>query len=322
LKLLLQAEHFLIKLTEARISPHVDIELAVNMLTFVTLWKVKKLPEARLYIERSAKLINFVIAGRRPSNISRVSAKNLYGIIVMGLSALKCVMEKDSLSAITLCKDAVSQLDGKNVLSRPLLIDLINHLASNSASELSLRDSPQVEFRPGTFEMFDGSSAEELPNLKLRNAGDWLISDLYEKVLFITTFVPLISSVTPWIDTAELEQARLRATGTVSEGVDRRMARQPTSRLKGKNRRTESTPRPRREMIVNSVNMRKFSQGNKEDDRSITARGEIRHFMFEFSAAKDKGNSSTIPIELIPIQPNNTVLPKLHKTVVNFRSIS
>ena len=290
------------------------------MLTFVTLWKVRKYPEAQLYLERSAKLINQIITSRRSSNISKVSSKNLYGIIVMGLAALKAINHQEIKKSVKLCKEAVKQLDGKNVLARPLLLDFIKLLSSHKQLELVLPPFSNVEYQPGKFHIFDSDdSTNSLPNLKVRNVSDWLINEKYEKVLFITTFVPLISPIAPWIDTYELETAQNRKQGSVSEGYDKAIGQKVRTVMK-KNGRTESTPRPRiHKLEVGHERIRKFSQD--PNDRSFTTSGHGRHFMFELSSV-DSG-ARAMPLELVPIEPNNqAVLPKLHKTVINFRNIS
>lgn len=296
--------------------PHVDIEISVNMLTFVTLWKVKKYSEAQIYLERSAKLINFIISHKRPSNISALSSKNLYGIIVMGLASLKCIIQKDFKSAIKQSKEAVQQLDGKNVLSRPLLLEFINFLIEHQNSHSTLPYISNIEYQGNRFQMFESEeSTESFPNFQSRNLGDWLVSDKYEKVLFITTFVPLISPITPWIDTFELECAQNRINGSISEGNDKYREKKNKGFIGKFKTRTGSTPRPRMAKI--DLKVRKFSQGYK-DDRSNTTNGLDRHFMFEFKAGE---GGKDLPLELRPIDPATPALPKLHKTVINFRNI-
>lgn len=241
---MLQAENFLINLTESRIVPHADIEISVNMLIFITLWKVKRYKEAHVYLERSAKIINYIVTGIKISHISKVSAKNLYGIIVMGLAAMKCVLENDPRSAIKMCKNAVKQLEGSNVLSRPLIFDLIRHIKDNGETLYNFPKVSQVEFRPGLFQIFDStSSTDEFSNFRTRNAGDWLVTDKYEKALFITTFVPLISPTTPWIDTLELERAQLRKNKSISEGNEEIIGKKSKTVMKRTAYRAESTPR-------------------------------------------------------------------------------
>jgi hypothetical protein len=293
------------------------------MLTFITLWKVKKYPEAQLYLERSAKLINQILSNRRNSNISKLSSKNLYGIIVMGLAGIKAINQQDVKSSVKLCKEAAGQLDGKNVLSRPLLLDFIKFLSSHKQLDLVLPPISNVEFHPGKFRIFESEESFEsltsLSSLKLKNAGDWLVNEKYEKVLFITTFVPLISPLAPWIDTAELEIAASRKQGSVSEGYDnvkKKECKKVRTVLRNGGR-TESTPRPRVRVDQGFERVRKFSQD--PSDRSFTSTGYGRHFMFELSLGSS-GNK-TLPLELVPIEPaNNAVLPKLHKTVINFRN--
>lgn len=325
MKLLLQAESFLISLTESNLVPQVDIELSVNMLTFATLWKVKKFKEASIYLERSAKLINEVITAKRASKISKASSNNLYGIIVMGLAALKCIVEEDTKNAIKMCKDAAKQLDANDNLCKPLILDLANFINEHKESAFKFPNISHVEFKPGSFHMFQSQETHnQLPSLRLKNIGDWLITEKYEKILFITTFVPLISSLTPWIDPTELEKAQSRLkSGSLSEGYDKITGKKGRTILSKFSNRTESTPRQKipSRMDGNSLIQRKFSQKTRINDRLITSQENNRHIMFEFSS-NDRNNSNTLPIDLIPLQPGKFALPKLHRTLINFGNIS
>lgn len=241
--------------------------------------------------------------------------------MVMGLAALKCILEKDSKTAISMCKDAIRQLEGSNVLSRPLISELITFISEHKTTSFRIPNVSDVEFKPGSFQIFESqNSTEDLPNLKLRNIGDWLVTDKYEKVLFITTFVPLISPSTPWIDTIELERAQMRMkNGSVSEGNNQLSPRKVRTILRKGNARTESTPRPRIQKSTERsyAPSRKFSQEVKITDRSNTSNGESRHIMFEFSTLTSK-NSGTLPIDLVPLQPR-APSGVLHRTLINFK---
>ena len=220
-----------------------------------------------------------------------------------------------------MCKDAIRQLDGNSVLSRPLIIELIKYINEHQDTSFRFPNFSEVEFKPGSFQMFKlQDSTHELPNLKLRNIGDWLVTEKYEKVLFITTFVPLISPVTPWIDTIELERAQLRIkNGSISEGNEDLNNRKVRTILGKPSSRTESTPKPRipRSTELSYVPQRKLSQDSKISDRSTTSHGDSRHIMFEFTSLTSK-NNGTMPIELVPLTPK---LPSgvLHRTLINFK---
>ena len=157
----------LIKESEEFLSA--DVELCVQMITFVTLWKLRKFNDAKEYLEAAAGILNKVIQGIIESKMSKNSSQNLYCLIVMSLAGLKIITENEVKEAQDMCEDCKSQLES-------------NSLCFKLVSDFIARTSGK------------GFGKE-----------DFLITDIYSKVLFVTTFMPLISPSTPLIKVAELE---------------------------------------------------------------------------------------------------------------------
>jgi hypothetical protein len=198
-----------IKESQESLSP--DIELCVHMLTFVALWKMKKYSESVTHVEFAAGILNKIISGFLDTNMSNASSQNLYGLIVMSLSALKIKINKDLKSGIKICEDFLSEINSKSI-SYTLLKEYLQRISGKSLPE-----------------------------------SDWLIGSLYQKVLFVSTFIPLISPNTPLIHSSELEsdQERPSYTEEKKSEVSYKIPSQDrldSSRVSRK--ATRSTPRP------------------------------------------------------------------------------
>ena len=172
LKLIYEAQSFMMSIKESQEVLSPDIEICVNMITFVALWKLKKFSESGEFLEASANVLNKVIQGMVESKMSKNSSQNLYCLIVMSLAALKVVLENDVKSACLMCEDCKLQLE-TNSLCNKLLIEFVQRLSDKNMHEK-----------------------------------DFLISDIYQKIMFVTTFMPLISSNTPLIKISELEEEK------------------------------------------------------------------------------------------------------------------
>jgi hypothetical protein len=185
------------------------------MITFVTLWKVKKMQEAGEYLETAANLLNKVIAGVVESRMSKNSMQNLYCLVVMSLAGLKVKCENDLEGAIKACQECKLQLDN-NALCEKML----------TAFEMKLEGVENSE-------------------------NDFLIDELYQKVLFVTAFMPLISHNTPLIAVAELEQEKEKvlnfaedlSSNNSHQGI---VSKERINSSRGSRREFKSTPRPRR----------------------------------------------------------------------------
>ncbi|CAG9332707.1 unnamed protein product [Blepharisma stoltei] len=200
LKLLFQAQNSIIKLKETGGILLPDVGISVNMLTFVALWKIKRFKEATGYLESAGQILNSIIRKERVSKMSTLSTQNLYGLILMGLAGLKAAAENNITQAIQLCIDGVEQLE-ETVVVRSLLEKLLKFLSKSHEIDLNVR---QTAFN------FTAMSLKE-------NAEDWLITKEFEKILFLTTFLPLIAPNTPMIRESELTEEK---QGETEESAD------------------------------------------------------------------------------------------------------
>lgn len=140
LKLLFQAQNCMIKIKESGASLVSDVSISVNMLTFVALWKIKRFKEATAYLETAGQSLNAVIRKEKITKMSSLSTQNVYGLILMGLAALKAVSEGNVTQAIQLCIDGVDQFDD-SVVVRGLLDKLLKFLSKTHETDLNKKNN-------------------------------------------------------------------------------------------------------------------------------------------------------------------------------------
>jgi hypothetical protein len=177
LKLIHQAQSFILSLKKANQKLLSELELSTHMLSFITLWRLGRYSDSVTYIQSSADIINKFIQNKQ-TKLSNTSLDNLYGIIAASLAGVKIVVEKNKQEALEILYKALSEID-ENAICRGILENLMNYIGENSAFKV----------------------AEE-------NQEDWLCGKMYHKILIITSFVPLIDPRTPLIRVEELEMAK------------------------------------------------------------------------------------------------------------------
>ena len=152
-------------------SPSADILLASNMTSFIILWKIQKFKEASTYLETCASIVNEIYNQGQHSKLSVSSVKNLYGLVVMGLSGLLVKIERRYETAIEMCEDAMSQLDSNSIVKR-LVESFVGQLKPTSKVQSVTQSSLDVQSNYS-----ENSKPPELyEHRKPKN--DWLITCL------------------------------------------------------------------------------------------------------------------------------------------------
>lgn len=210
LKLIYEAQSFMISIKESEEYLSADIEISVHMITFVTLWKLKKFSDAGEYLESAAKILNKVIQGFVETKMSKNSSQNLYCLIVMSLAGLKIVLEKDVNAAKSMTEDCRLQLESNSICYK-LLSDFLYKIDKN---------------------LYEN---------------DWLITEVYQKILFVATFMPLIAPNTPLIKLSELEEEKDKINSvnedSSSLGLYKGVSKDKIDSSRDSRRGVRSTPR-------------------------------------------------------------------------------
>ena len=144
------------------VSP--EISIAVNMLTFLSLWHLRRYRESVTHLEYAASLVNSFIKGIRTSTLNRLSLYNLYSLVVMGLAGLTVQLDRDKDKALEICREGLTMLHDQDTVGGHLLASLTRYLR-------------------------EGEGALE----------DYLISSDYENIFYLSVFRPFISPQTPII---------------------------------------------------------------------------------------------------------------------------
>ena len=168
-----KAEDFLCSTKEAGLEPIQEHSVALNMLTFMILWKLKRYKESAPHLEHAASLVNSFIRGNRHSKFSRLSLLNIYGLVVLGLAGLTVQVENDWDKAIGICADGMNLLKNEDVVGKSLILEMIDFLRQRRA-----------------------------------NLGEFLVNHEYNNVFYLSVFIPFISHHAPVIKKAELERKR------------------------------------------------------------------------------------------------------------------
>ena len=147
-----------------------DLELCVHMMTFVSLWKLGKYSDSAQHVEISAGILNKIIQRFADTKISKKSTQNLYCLIVMSMAGLRIRLENDVQTARKNTEDCRNQLQNNRLCYR-LLSEFIARISGKKNDE-----------------------------------EDFLVTNLYQKVLFVCTFMPLISPNTPMVKLSDLQE--------------------------------------------------------------------------------------------------------------------
>jgi hypothetical protein len=175
LKLVYQAQSFILLLKKNKAKLAVELEISTHMLSFISLWKVKRTNECVSYLQSATDLLNLIIESRTQSRLSQSVLDNLFGLIASSLAALKMIVEKNKNEALQILNKALKEVDGE-AGCRTVLETVFGLISNNSELEAPNEDDL-----------------------------DWLCGNLYQQLIIITCFVPLIDPRTPIIPAEELE---------------------------------------------------------------------------------------------------------------------
>ncbi|OMJ75311.1 hypothetical protein SteCoe_25586 [Stentor coeruleus] len=215
-KFAIEAQSFLLTLSEHKIPIHEDMKIGSDMITFVVLWLCGTPKDASVYLDSAARSVNTIIKGT-PTKLNKGDIQNLYGLIVCSLAALSVKMGGDALKAIDLCEKCIKEFQSDNMICG-MIEKVIGTLKEQDKSVTNSRIEfiPYVK-DPESFQF--GSLVEDALNVPLSNDEDWLASKVYLKILLEAAFYPIISPSTPALKKEELEfeQAKIKLLDIIED---------------------------------------------------------------------------------------------------------
>jgi hypothetical protein len=149
-----------------------DFNLASKLLIFMNLWKVKKIKEAKDYLEISKDLLTNISSQSNKTKLSTLSRANLCGLLDLSSYGILCY-ENNYSKAIEMCELSLHYLLGDEVMVRPLLYNFIKKAKSS--------DIVQV---------------------------DWVVNKDFDSIVFISCFIPYVMSSMPSMQIGEKVNGR------------------------------------------------------------------------------------------------------------------
>jgi hypothetical protein len=177
-----------------------DFNLTGNLLIFMNLWKVKKIKEAKEFLEITKKVLRQISSLGIKSKLSTLSRANLNGIITLSSCGILC-FENNHDKAIDLCEQSLDYLLGDEVMVRPLLQRFLKKVRSCITVDL-----------------------------------EWVTCKEFDSIVLVSCFIPYITAGTPSIKIGEKVDMRVRSTSrTSSQSSRKRNNSVPHSRIKIRN---------------------------------------------------------------------------------------
>jgi hypothetical protein len=210
LKLVFQAQNFILNIKKAKSKLSSELEITTHILSFISLWRVGRSSDCISYIQSATELLNEIIEQKTPTKLSENSLDNLYGIIASCLSAVKIVVEKNKAEASAILKKTLSEVN-RNASVRSILEDLQGLYEENTLLKMP----------------------EEGQN-------DWLCGKMFEKLMLVTCFVPLIDHRTPIIKAEDLENIQKQV---VFEESPKKVLKERTRKFEERNWKWEDKKR-------------------------------------------------------------------------------
>lgn len=176
LKFLYDGESLLLEIRE--MSPELDhnvedLTLAHASLTFAILCKIGRLSNAEKYLEIAINQYNSLVRKSRTSRLSKTAVANLYCLLIPAVKVIASHKDKKMILASEVAKEVLGKVSERDIAGVLLLQKYVN-------------------------------TAEE--------GLDFITSEEFRNILFVTCFFPFIVNSTPVIDFEELifEQERMR----------------------------------------------------------------------------------------------------------------
>ena len=178
LKLVFQAQNFILNIKKSKAKVSAELEITTHILSFISLWRVGRSSDCISYIQSATDLLNDIIEQRLATKLTENALDNLYGLVASCLAAVKAVVEKNKTDSISIIKKTLNDIS-RAAAVRSILENLQDYIERSHSLKLP----------------------EEAEN-------DWLCTQMFEKLMLVTCFVPLIDHRTPIIKAEDLESVQ------------------------------------------------------------------------------------------------------------------
>lgn len=197
LKILHDAQIIIEAIINSKQPLNPDFSLTGDLLIFMNLWKVKKIKEAKDYLETCKKLLIQISDLGIKSKLSTLSRANLKGLFDLATSGILSY-ENNHIKGIELCEKSLHELLGDEIIARPLLSGFIKKAKSSNCVNI-----------------------------------DWVTSKDFDNIVLVTCFLPYVVAGTPYIQIGEKVEGRVRSASRGDSMTSRdRTSSVPRPRIK------------------------------------------------------------------------------------------
>lgn len=200
LKLVFQAQNYMLNLKKAKAKLSPELEITTHMLSFISLWRVGRSSECITYIQSATDILNNFIEQKIATKFSETTLDNLYGLVAGSLASVKLVVERNQAESLSILKKALNDVN-RNAGCR-IILEALHDL---------IQENPHLKMSEETEE-------------------DWLCGKMFQQLLLVTCFVPLIDHRTPIIKAEELESIKQHIVG---ENTGKKVVKERTKKVEG-----------------------------------------------------------------------------------------
>lgn len=203
LKQLFVSHNIIQKIKDSGGIPNNDMVLPCHLVTFIVLWKMKRWDKAVEYIFLALKALESIKSSEKQSRIEGNNLECAECVANICLSGVYLCIEKNLKKAIEYLENFIHQLSPENIMGHTVVRSFLKHLYNKKLKEQAFQVEIELEAVPNYRNMNHintqiGKTITDCP-------WDVIFSKRFIKVLFLSCYVPHISSSTPLIRASELE---------------------------------------------------------------------------------------------------------------------
>lgn len=236
--------HILIdEIKNSGLSVHLHLRNLTNILTFMVLWKLNRIAE-------SEKYINSVLE----AGMNTIRGRNLYCIVSICKAGIVAKRDRNYMLAVTICNEALKRVE-KEEISGDLIEDMMKALYYESRVGI---ESKQYKDGYGRNMISPGKDME----FKGKSSEDWLVSQSFITIFYVTCFIPLMTPGSPVIVT---EPSLKNQRDSISKEPERQVLTSKMPNFSASRTRTD-VKRPRKKMSLEVSSQSRKDQNMKAED--------------------------------------------------------
>jgi hypothetical protein len=193
LKFIFDSQSLLFSASKSGALTSPDLSLVTNIVTFLALWRIRRLKEASTYISFCRSALNGALTDPR-SKLERTELQTLKALVVLCSAAMELKAKGNAGLAEKLVLDLLNEMEDKEIAVVQVVKDFLKKIPLNASNDSSVEAfSDNVKSSKGLVAPdYDLSQVELLDNFKGRDVNE-LLNNEFERLLFVAGFSHFIS---------------------------------------------------------------------------------------------------------------------------------